>query len=295
MRGYEGQFESLTCGSAASGFDMKRFGLFHPVVLSFFSSALYRDVARHWKGVCFGYLFLLLAVLWIPVMVDFHLALGRFARDDAPPMIEQVPRIEIEDGVVSVDAEQPYRISDPETGEVIVVLDTTGQVTSLDDFEGGVLLTESQLIYKKNHFETRSFDLSQVESVVIDADTLQGWVDAGSQWCALVFYPLCLIVSCVYRMLQALLYGAVGLLFNAMTGSDLAYPSCVRLAVMAVTPVLILDTALGLLDLSIPFWWPLCLVIAMGYLFFGVKSAAEPGDPDAELGAPPDPFEMERP
>ena len=274
---------------------MKRFGLFHPVVLSFFSSALYRDVARHWKGVCFGYLFLLLAVLWIPVMVGLHLDLDRFAGDEVQRMIEQVPRVEIKDGVVSVDAEQPYRISDPDTGEVFAVLDTTGQVTSLDDLEHGILLTESQLIVKKSCFETQTIDLSQVESTVIDAETLQHWVDAGSEWFALLAYPLCLIASYVYRMLQVLLYGAVGLLFNAMTGGDLGYPACMRLAVMAVTPVLILDTARGLLDLSIPFWGPLCLVIAMGYLVFGVKSAAGAGDPDAELVAPPDPFGMEQP
>ena len=39
---------------------MKRYSIFHPLILSFFSKSLYRDVGKHWRGT--GLLYLL--VVW---------------------------------------------------------------------------------------------------------------------------------------------------------------------------------------------------------------------------------------
>jgi hypothetical protein len=47
----------------------------------------------------------------------------------------------------------------------------------------------------------------------------------------------------------------------------------VRLAIIAVTPGLILDTLFPLVKLRPPAWWLLGFAIAMGYLFFGIKAA----------------------
>ncbi len=86
---------------------MKRFSIFHLPVLSFFSSALYRDVARHWRGVCFGYLLLLLLLCWIPPMVKMHRGFAGFLRDDAPAVISQIPEIRIRDGLASTPEDRP--------------------------------------------------------------------------------------------------------------------------------------------------------------------------------------------
>ncbi len=44
---------------------------------------------------------------------------------------------------------------------------------------------------------------------------------------------------------------------------------------MAVTPVIVVSTLLDALAETPPYWWLLCFAIAMWYLFFGVKAAAE--------------------
>jgi hypothetical protein len=54
----------------------------------------------------------------------------------------------------------------------------------------------------------------------------------------------------------------------------------VRLSVIAITPVLMMDTLLGFLDL--PFGVYMCgggllaFLISMGYLYFGLKANSEP-------------------
>ena len=45
---------------------MKRYSIFHPLVLSFFSKSLYRDVGKNWRGTGLLYLLLIIALLWIP-------------------------------------------------------------------------------------------------------------------------------------------------------------------------------------------------------------------------------------
>ncbi len=55
---------------------MKRFGLFHPIWMSFYSRALYRDVAQNWKGTGFLYLLFLLALSWIHPIVQLHHRVG---------------------------------------------------------------------------------------------------------------------------------------------------------------------------------------------------------------------------
>lgn len=142
-----------------------------------------------------------------------------------------------------------------------------------------VLLMKNRVLYKKNDFETRSFDLSKIEEFELKPELIYGWLAMIKRLFVFVAYPICLAFSLSFRILQSLLYGAIALLFASMLKTELPYPAGVRLAVVALTPVLLLDTLFSLTGLSIPFWWLLGIGIALGYLFFGVKAAAEPLTP----------------
>jgi hypothetical protein len=65
--------------------------------------------------------------------------------------------------------------------------------------------------------------------------------------------------------------------------TKLEYAPAVRLAVMAVTPVIVVTTLLDVFAKTPPYWWLLCFAIAMWYLFFGVKAAAEAPPASADL------------
>jgi hypothetical protein len=72
---------------------------------------------------------------------------------------------------------------------------------------------------------------------------------------------------------QTFIYGLIGLIIAKLLHVPLAYMASVRLAIIAVTPGLILDTLFPLVKLRPPAWWLLGFAIAMGYLFFGIKAA----------------------
>jgi len=262
----------------------RRYSLFHPPLLAFFSKALYRDVAWRWPGTGLLYLFLLVAVSLLPTIVMMQVGLSGFVDTSAKELVDQIPEITIRDGKVSIDEPQPYVIENKETGEPVAIIDTTGETTSLDDTKAHVLLTETTVIIRKDARETRIVDLADVREFTLNGQRVHGWLLALKRWLVVVLCPLMLGSAYVYRVVQALLYALFGLVIANIFRITLSYTALLRLSIIAVTPVIVLDTILGATGTQFPGWWPLCFLIAMGYLFFGVKAAAEPQprDPGAQ-------------
>ena len=252
---------------------MRRYSIFHVPFLSFFSKKLYIDVGRNWKGVNFLFLLLLLTVCLIPAMIQLHRGMSNFVNNEAPAIINQIPEITITDGRVSIKEAQPYYIVDPDSNKPLAIIDTTGRIDSLKDTDALCLLTGNKVIMKKSDFENRTYDLSQVESFAINSEQITGWLQIGKKFMVAAIYPFALLGSYLYRIVQVLIYAAIGLLFASLCNTKLSYASLVRLAVVAVTPCIIVSTALGLTGTSLPGF--LYLVAALLYLFFAVKSNAD--------------------
>ena len=266
---------------------MKQYSIFHVPFMSFFSRALYRDVCFHWKGVAFGYLLLLLIICWIPQIIKFHTGLTEFVENDVPPMVSQVPTITFADGQASIDEPQPYFIVAPDSNEVLCVIDTTGTITSLDQTDAMFLLTKTEIIYKENDYKTESYEFSDFDDFVLSQDEINKWISVIKTWVTPIFCFFAVIGSYIFRMIQALIYGAIGLLFVNWCKSTHSYASVVRLAVVAVTPVIIVKTILSIAEVHIPFSGILGFLVTMGYLYFAIKVCSREDvqvvDPPAEI------------
>jgi len=254
---------------------MKKFSIIHIPVLSFFSKELYRDVGLYWKGVNFLYLLLLLAVCWIPMMIMVHVGITDFVNNEAPAIVNQVPEITITDGQVSIKETQPYYIKAPDCNELLAVIDTTGQIKSLEDTDAYCLLTSNKIITKESEFENRTFDLSNVKAFAVDSERITGWLHIGRKFVAVVIYPFALSGSYLFRIVQALIYAAVGLLFALWCKVTLSYATLLRLAIVAMTPCLLAKTIFGIADIHLPYATLISLVVTLTYLFFAVKANAE--------------------
>ncbi len=254
---------------------MRRYSIFHVPALSFFSKELYIDVGQNWKGVNFLYLLLLLAVCLIPAMINLHRGISNFVNNEAPAVVNQVPEITITDGQVSIKETQPYYIKDPDSDEPLAIIDTTGQIESLEDTDAFFLLTGNKVIIKESKFENRSYDLSNVKAFAVDSERITGWLHIGRKYLAVVIYPFALLGSYLFRIVQALIYAAVGLLFALWCKVTLSYATLLRLAVVAMTPCLLAKTIFGIADIHLPYATLIFLVITLAYLFFAVKANSE--------------------
>lgn len=251
---------------------MKRYSIFHLPVLTFFSKDLYADIGLNWKGVNFLYLLLLLAVCGVGAMVKMHRSLNNFIINDAPAFIDQIPEITIYDGQVSIKEDQPYYITSPDSGQVLIIIDTTGKIKSLEETEAFCLLTKNKVITKKNEIQNDTYNLSTIKSFSVNSEQITGWLKFGGKFAAPVIYPFALIGSYVYRIVQVLIYAAVGMLLALICKTKLSYATLIRLAVAAITPGIIVYTILALAGSAIPLYW--YLIAAIGYLFFAVKSVS---------------------
>lgn len=257
---------------------MRRYSIFHPLVLSFFSKSLYRDVGKHWRGTGLLYLLVVLALVWIPTIIKGQLAMSKWVDGDSKEITKQIPAITISKGQVSTDVTTPYFIKNPKTGTDIAIIDTTGEYETLERTDAKFLLTKSKLVVSKNATETQSYDLSGVQSFYVDRSHVESWLAAARRWFVPVLYPLALIFSFIFRAIQVLIYALVGLLFARILHANLNFKTLMRLAAISITPVLALNLLFEFVPLHIPWWSLLGIGIALAYLFLAVKVNAEPED-----------------
>ena len=144
-------------------------------------------------------------------------------------------------------------------------------------------------------------DLSKVKNFYVDRTIVTNWVAWGSKWASWVLIPIALVFSFIYRLIQGLIYGAIGMIFNNSFNAHLPYAALIRLSFVAVTPVMLLDTILSLANINVPAWSFICLAIAMLYLAMGVKANEQaPAPPAYGYGPgpyapplPPNPFQQQ--
>ena len=253
--------------------DRRAYTIIHAFPMSFFSAALYRDVAHRWRGIGLCYLTILMLLGCLPLMYQIHLGLQEFLQNEAPKFFEQVPAFSINNGELSVDAEQPYSITDPDTGEVLIVIDTTGRHTSLDDVEALGLVTKSKLIFQKDGGRSETFNLSEIDDISIDAGQLQEYTEIFAKGFGVVAVVSSYIASWMYRFFQMILFAVVALLFVKPAGS-IKFAAMLRIAAVAITPTVAACALTDLCHIPTPawYWWPFCLALLIVYFWFGVSS-----------------------
>ena len=244
---------------------------------AFYSPSTYRRAARQWKGTGYLYLFLLLVCVWL--LLGIRLGFGVLAVQGDPSFesfLEQIPSVSIENGLVTTDAIEPYYLQATGEPEILFVIDTTGEVTSLgSEVEEGLLLTRDTLYFKRSQFETREFDLSQIESFSIDGSIIRGWMKPLALLSVLGIALLMPFISLLYRIFLSVVLGFVGYLVGRGVGLNLPTAAWLRVAVVAMSPGIVLNTAATLVApwaLSGCFWWVALGAINLAYLVLGVTA-----------------------
>lgn len=264
-----------------------RYSRFTALVLSFFSPPLYRDVARNWRGIGALYLLLLFVLTWAPVFAKWHLSVRSYTHGGgADATFREFPTITINKGVVSIAEEEPYVWRDPNSGEPLLYVDTSGGFDEPEAAQAKVLLGRSAVEVRNNPRETRTYDLSEVQYFYVDKSKMAGWTRSFGDWLAPVGFPAMVLMSLVWGLLRLLIYGLIGLMFASMFGARLDFAGCMRLAAVAMTPGMVLDAAAWAFNFgNAPCcgWSALVGVITLVYLGFAVKANADAKPPYAPV------------
>jgi hypothetical protein len=254
---------------------MRRYTIIHPLYLSFFSKSLYKDVAGNWPGLGLGYLLSLLALCLIPQVMTIQADLTAHLDSEAPKIIRQFPTVTITGGEASIGKPQPYFIRDEKAGKPVMIIDTTGSITSLKGTTATVLLTKKALIVRNDDDRTKTFDLSNVGNLTLGKTELYNLMDTCEKWFAVMIFPFALLISFAFHSAEVLIYAATASLFLRNSGQSLPFRTVFRLAAVAITPVMIAGTLLLIAGAEVPYWWLLGFLLAMAYLWYGIRAALE--------------------
>jgi len=259
---------------------MRIYSLLHPLFLSFYSRDFYIDVGQYWRGIAFVYLMLLCFLITLSLSFAMQSVITEISTDVAPGYIKQIPTIEITNGAAYVDQPQPYYIVDVDTGKSLAVIDTTGQLASLEGMDYVLLLTETQLITRKSDNEIRIYELKDIDDIVINQYLLNYLNEKIDAWLAIVLSPFIFIFFYLVKAIQAFIYGLFGLIFTRLMHVDLDYPALISLAIMAMTPLSVIDILLTPFDEGLPFGWIISFLITLVYLAFAVHSNKGMNNPE---------------
>ncbi len=268
----------------------------------FFLPDLWRDVGQRWWGIGLTYMFLLQLITWAPFFVKGHAALSKFVAVDAPKLTSQIPTITVTNGTISIDRPEPYTITNPETGEPLVVFDTSGDTTEPPPNIPSILVTKHGVSIRKDPSQIQTQDFSQWQGThQLKPSDVQGWLDLGVRCWWPVGYPLMTILGWLWRLFLMLVLALIGLAFASGTKAPLTYAGLLRLSAIAMTPVIWIDT-LMLMVPSLDFgcgWVIAGILIDLLMMFLAVKANApktpaagfsgQQGFPMSPAGWPPPP------
>ena len=138
---------------------------------------------------------------------------------------------------------------------MLAVIDTTGEYTSLKEAKSIVLVTQDEIITQNSKYETRSFSFQAFDDLDIDNQAINDFLQLVKQYFAIAIFPFALIGLYLSRVIQVLIYGVIGVIIARIAQIQLNYAIALRLASVAITPVLLLEAILSVIVSSLPPTW----------------------------------------
>lgn len=248
---------------------MQRYNMFQAFVLSFFSKELYRDVAFNWGGKTFLYLFFLVVLSWITSTIQTQSVLNVAVKAHADEYIQQVPILTFKEGKLSTPENRPYIIKNTKTSETIGVIDTSGQFKTLEAAHANMLLTQTDFITRSDKDQTKITPIPKNISAVVDPQVVGKQIKHYVSYLWIPIFIMLVVVGYLYRIIQSLIYALIGKIF---AGRGVHYSQILQIAMVAITPALVLSTVFDAFLIRFPFQLLLYFVITLFYLFFGISA-----------------------
>jgi len=258
-----------------------RMGLWARLWGSAWSADAYHDAAAGRVGRMLGYLALLITLATALITMRTHVAMVEALELAKPWVKAHVPEIHIAKGTASSPVAQPYVFEEKGVG---FVLDTTGATTDLDPkYPRGVLLTKTELVYRRSAIETRRYALAQLPDMVINEATIGRALDLAKSWLWLAIAVGVFLWLWMAKLLQVLCWSLLGLLVNALGKRSLRYGALWNIGILALTVPMAFDVVLVLTGARIPAQGLLSLALYLGYLVWGILS--QPSSAEATASA----------
>ncbi len=239
--------------------------------LAFYSKHTYIRAAREWKGIGFGYLFVMIFLSTLCIGIWVHTWTNVAIAQVEKLILPQMPTMTFKEGHLTIDKELPYVIS--VNGTNIVRFDkTSAQPSDPAEFAPLVLGETSFSHYVRGTGMVKEWIYKKVFSAIIEPLGIAKHIAFLKTWLGLIVALVLLPIHFSFVACQTLLLGAIGRVFTSTMNFILSYSKLVRISVVAVTPGVVLGTLLIVTNQFFPLWLGIYGIMAAVYLFYGVYS-----------------------
>lgn len=249
----------------------KRYRIWHLPVLSFFSKPLYRDVAARWKGTNLGYFCLLLALCLVPAVWNLSRSMIQAIDRHSDIYLMQIPPIQLSDGMLTIDAPQPYSII--EGNRTVLLIDTTGGIQTLEEADALSLMTQTRLYIHQQGNAPLVYDLKDFNNFTLNQRIAEDLIARIKRLAIPTTYAAIYLGSLLFFMLVALLLGGIACLLAAVQKKSLQYKAGIRIAVVALTPAMVVGGVLATFGRTVPAL--LYIMLTLAYLYIAAGSARQ--------------------
>ncbi len=239
--------------------------------LAFYSKDAYIRAAREWKGIGYGYLFVMILISSLCIGIYVHTWTNVAIAQIEKFILPQMPTMTFKDGHLTIDKELPYVMS--VNGTNIIRFDKTDEQPADPAEFAPIIFGETEVAhYVRGSGRVKEWVFKKILSLIIDPVTLARYVNFMKTWFGLCFALVLLPLHFVYVASQTLMLGAIGRIFTSTMHFFLSYSKLVRISVVAVTPGVVLGTIFIVTSQFFALWLGIYGIMAAIYLFYGVYS-----------------------
>lgn len=274
--------------NALQDIDKRHYGYWRTIVMAFYSSALYVDVAKRWKRLSLPYLLLICMLFTLPLSARLVDDFVHFFEQDIVLPLQGIPTLVIQNGEVMYDGEMPYLIKN-KLNQVVGVIDTRENAKA-DRHQYPklrIFIQKKSLTFwppSPNFFFSQVVEPEQ-KAVVQPLSPEMNEVINGQEWLQssnikqimylsiiIIFPTTFLVFFIIYFIFLLVLALMAQFVASALMKVKLNYFQSFRLLMVASTAELFLTMLFLTLNLRFPALGLLLLIVLSVYFAFAVLS-----------------------
>lgn len=224
-----------------------------------------------------GRVLLLFSILFLVFSIKFYFNFTNLFNEFQTHM-ENSPYFTIKNGVLDIDASQPYY---PIPGYKDFIIDTTGKTDTsiLNNMTDGVLITKTKLYSKSSGYRTQSFDLSTINDVSnlsnVTRNDITSWIMGLKTLLYFIIEFLIALYQIIAKLTVILILSLVLMATAPARKKNINYKTLFNISVYSFTAPVILYWIRSLVGVNFPFFFVIYWAIAIIYGILGVRNYHE--------------------
>lgn len=215
------------------------------LVESFYNPRVYRDAITSWQGFGGAYLALVSAVMALIVTLGFFAALRTFEETQLNHLLDQMPRITISNGLISVDQETPVVIKTNDDPPLVITIDPNQSESQLRDTGTHVGIGETFFFVNvRGQYEVVYTDKLSDTNISIDKDSLRTMWNNNIPSIKVISYPLLWMGQFMNLVVVCVIVAFLSYFVTTFLREEYIFLTRMRLAALAVTPASLISTVL---------------------------------------------------